>query len=374
MLKSIEWSEQNKYNSFSSYKGLSYMGHYQKIVGWLEGQNELPPPIECNLDPIAECNLKCSFCITQRYLRHQRDEVGMIRKLPLDYMLRLVDFLADWGVEALCTSGGGEPTLHDGLPQVIQRAVSRGMKTCVFTNAVHMTPELMEALLLCQWVALSVDAADRETYRQVKGADCFAQATDNIRRLAELRQRKGSSVSLAFKFLFLPENIYSVYEACRLSKRLGVQDFHARPPDLERPDINYPSQKSPVDMRLLQELLELCHAEETSEFRVYTVTHKFDSDLQVVHNFTKCLASPLVIPILTDGNAYLCVDRKMEPSFRLGSCYPNPSSIREWWGSEQHRRLIKSVEISKCSRCTWGEYNRQIEDCVLDDKMCRSFP
>lgn len=114
--------------------------------------------------------------------------------------------------------------------------------------------------------------------------------------------------------------------------------------------------------------------EETEDFRVYTVTHKFSPDFHVKHDFTKCLATPLVIPILQDGNAYLCVDRKMERPYKLGSCYPDPESILSWWGSDYHRDIVKSVDTGLCSRCTWSEYNRQIEEVVLQDGMCLSFP
>ena len=368
----IEWSEANKYNSFSSYKGLAYFQHYQKIVGWLDSKNDLPPPIECNLDPIAECNLECGFCITQRYLRTYRDEVGPMRRLPDDYMLYLVDFLADWGVEGLCLSGGGEPTLHTGLPQAVKRAVSRGMKTSVFTNGTCLSDEIGEALLLCQWVALSIDAADQTTYHKIKGRSLFPLVIRNIERFVAWRKQNKSDVALCFKFLLLPENAATVYQACKLAKSLGVQDFHARPPDLERADVKG---KAPeFDLQRLQEDLGRCHEEETKDFHVYTVSHKFSPDLHVAHNFNRCLASPLVIPILTDGNAYLCVDRKMEKAFKLGSCFPQPRNILQWWGSDKHRELIKSIDISKCSRCTWGEYNRQIEETVLEDKMCLAFP
>ena len=368
----IEWSARNKYSSFNSMKGLSYYTHYQKIVGWLDGKNELPPPIECNLDPIAECNLECGFCITQRYLKVNRDEVGPMRKLPTAYMLELTDFLAAWGVKGLCISGGGEPTLHDGMPATIKRAVSRGMKTSVFTNATCLSSEIAEALVLCQWVALSVDAADPVTYHRVKGRSLLPLVLRNIERLVALRSQNQSKVALCFKFLLLPSNAGSVYQACILAKSLGVQDFHARPPDLERGDVQG---KAPqFDMKRLEEDLARCHEEETEDFHVYTITHKFSPSLHVQHNFTRCLASPLVIPILTDGNAYLCVDRKMESAFKMGSCYPTPQDILGWWGSDSHRDLIKSVDISRCSRCTWGEYNRQIEEAVLEDKLCLSFP
>jgi len=76
----MEWSTVSKYNSFNSYKGLTYYENYKQIVKWLDGDSYLPAPIECNLDPMAECNLRCYFCITQRYLRNQREEVGPMRK------------------------------------------------------------------------------------------------------------------------------------------------------------------------------------------------------------------------------------------------------------------------------------------------------
>lgn len=367
----IEW--QNKYNSFNSDKGLTYYQNYLDIMDWFEDDNYLPPPVECNLDPIAECNLNCYFCITQRYLRHKRDEVGEMRQLPTRYMLDLVAFLADWGVRGLCISGGGEPSLHKGIPEVIQQGIDCGMDVAIVTNAVSISDELAEALMLCRWVALSVDAGDRLTYNLVKGRDKFDRVLDNITRLTNLRDKSNSKVDLCYKFLILPENMEEIYQACKLAKEIGVQDFHVRPVDFERPDI-LGANKLKLEIDLIQEQFAKCHEEETDNFHVYTVTHKFDDTLHVKHDFTQCLASPLVIPILQDGKAYLCVDKKMEANFRLGSCYPNPETILDWWGGNKHRELIKSVNINQCSRCTWSQYNQQIENVILKDGMCLSFP
>lgn len=370
----IEWSDKNKYNSFNSLKGLTYYENYKKIVRWLDyGEDCLPPPIECNLDPIAECNLACYYCVTQRYLRSHREEVGEMQRLPKEYMYRLVDFLAQWGVRGLCISGGGEPSLHKGAWGLPKYAVNKGMDASLFTNVTVMSDELADNLLSCRWVALSVDAADSETYKRLKGKDMFREVIANISRLTNLREKTKSRVDLCFKILILPENMHSIHRACKLAKELGVQDFHARPADFERRDIEG-AKKLELDMPRIQEEFAKCHEEETASFRVYTVTHKFDPEFHVKHDFERCLATPLVIPILTDGNAYLCVDRKMESGFRLGSCYPDPEKILSWWGSEAHRELIKTVKIEECSRCTWSQYNRQIEEVVLKDGMCSAFP
>jgi len=360
----MEWS--NKFSSFNSWKGLTYHENYNQIAGWLE--NKLPPPIECNLDPIAECNLNCYFCITQRYLRANRDEVGEMRKLPFDYMMRLVDFIVGWGVKGLCISGGGEPSLHEDIEKVITYASGK-MDVAFVTNAVHIRESLVHALQHCRWVALSVDSANRETYKTIKGKDKFGAVIGNIRRLTSIRTK----ADFCFKFLIVPENQYEIYDACKLAKSLGVQDFHARPVDFERSDIKG-AKKLDLDIKEILNQFEKCHELESEDFHVYTVTHKFNPEFHVKYDYDKCLAAPLIIPILTNGIGYLCVEHKMEVKYSLGQCYPDPKDILNWWGNDRHRQMIKDIIPQRdCSRCIYSEYHKQIE-AITQDRMCRNFP
>jgi MoaA/NifB/PqqE/SkfB family radical SAM enzyme len=370
----MEWAEQSKYCSFNSYKGLTYYERYKKIVDWLDkGVGELPPPVEVNLDPIAECNLRCYWCIVQDYLRNDREQMGKMRKLPTGYMHRLIDFLAKWGVHGLCISGGGEPSLHEGAWGLPSYAVSKGMEASFVTNGVVMNSELADNMMLCRWVNFSVDAGSSETFKAIKGKDMFNLVISNIGHVAALRQVSHSSVDICYSFLIVPENSGEIYKACQLAKELGVQNFHARPVDFERKDIKE-ARKLSYNMAAIQEQFTRCHEEETGEFHVFTVTHKFDPEFHVKHDFKRCLATPLLFSILQDGNAYLCPDRKMEPELRLGPCYPNPEDILTWWGDDMHRELIKSVDPMTCSKCVKSQYNRQIEEVVLKDGMCLSFP
>lgn len=368
----MEWSNKSKYNSFNSYKGLTYYENYRQIVKWLDGKGELPPPIEVNLDPMAECNLRCYFCITQRYLRTNRAEVGEMRQLPFKYILDLVDFLTKWGVRGLCMSGGGEPTIHNNIADIISYA-ARFMDVALVTNATIMSKVLVESCMFCRWIALSVDASDQQTYEKVKGKNLFSDVVVNIARLAKERRESASKVDLCFKFLILPENQHQIYDACKLAKELGVQDFHARPVDFERKDIEG-ARKLNMDIDSIYEQFEKCHEIEDENFHAYTITHKFDSDFHVKYDYASCLAAPLIFPVLTDGNAYICVEHKMEKKHRLGSAYPNPEKILEWWGSDKHRQMIKDIVPDRdCSRCIYGPYHSQIE-AIKTDSMCLAFP
>ena len=370
----VEWASQNQYNSFNSAKGLTYYENYKAIMRWMKGETDhLPPPVEVNLDPFAECNNRCYFCVGQRYLRDKREEVGEMRVLPMPYIHDLINFLAEWGVRGLCISGGGEPSLHPDIEQMIGHARLRGLDVALVTNAVKMSHELMTNLMFCRWVALSVNAHDRDSYKAIMGTDNFDAVVTNIKRLAEMRNRLHAPVDLCCKYLLLPETQNHIFDACKLAKHLGVQDFHVRPVDFEREDIQGHKQLE-FSKTIIEQQFAMCHDIEDPGFRVFTIGHKFSEDFHVVHRFHECLASPLVLPLLTDGNAYICVDRKMESEWKLGSAYPDPVQILQWWGSDAHRNLIKRVVVSRCSRCTWGSYNEQIEQTVEQDRMCLSFP
>lgn len=370
MEMSIEWSNQNKYNSFNSFKGLAYYENYKAIVKWVNGKGSLPPPIECSLDPIALCNLKCYYCNSQRYLRD--NPIG--GELSQDYMKRLIDFLANWGVKGLCWGGGGESILSKNMRGLTYYAVSKGMQVSIITNASVIDDELAEELIQCRWIGISLDAGDRETFQRIKGVDLFAQVITNIWRLVKAKNKQGSPVDLGCKVLVLPENIDSLYQICKLAKSLGFQDFHIRPVDLERKDFKTAT-KLNLDMPKIMEIFQKCHEEETGNFRVYTVMHKYDNQFHIKHDFDSCLASPLVIQCCTDGYAYVCVDHRIEEQFELGAHYPDPEGILKWWGGQSHWDILQTINPhTECARCTWGIYNQQIEECVIQDKLCVNFP
>ena len=89
---------------------------------------------------------------------------------------------------------------------------------------------------------------------------------------------------------------------------------------------------------------------------------------------SRCWAAPLTIQCGADGFVYNCVDWRGDPRFVLGSHYPDPRNILDFWGGEKHLQLMKDVNVDKCPRCTYGIYAQQIENAVLNDDMCVNFP
>jgi MoaA/NifB/PqqE/SkfB family radical SAM enzyme len=378
--KRKEWSDSAKYNSFNSYKGLTWhQSHYVPIANWFKGKGELPAPIELSLDPAHICNFKCGHCNAQRYLVLKPEEVPSDKRIMTKEHLRnLIDFCADWGVRGVCIGGGGEPLMNKNVWDLPSYIASRGMKSSFATNGSLINPQIAEEMMNCRWVGVSVDSATPETFERVHGLDCFNQVVNNLESLVKTKERTGSKIDISYKFLISPVNWKEIYDACKLAKEIGVRDFHARPVDLERKDFDQ-AMKLNYDIEKIQELFARSHELEGEGFRVFTVMHKYNPDFTVMHSFKNCVSSSLMLQACANGQVYVCADHRIEDRFKLCSHHPNPEEIAGYWGSDTHRRLLQSINVNaECGRCTYGEYARQIEEVAMDskeeDSMCLDFP
>lgn len=378
-----EWSDKSKYNSFNSYKGLTwYTTHYLPIAKWFKGENiKLPPPIELSLDPGHLCNFGCPHCNAQRYLIINRNEVPEDKRLMTrDHLRKLIDFMAEWGVKGICIGGGGEPLMNRAVWDLPSYIASKGMKCSFATNGSLINEDIAREMMNCRWVGVSVDSATPETFKRVHGVDHFDKVIENLKLLIKMKKETGSKIDISYKFLIIPWNWHEIYDACKLAKEIGVKDFHARPADLERKDFEKAMELN-YNIEEIQKLFRKCHdLEEGDDFRVFTVMHKYNPEFRVMHTFKNCVSSSLMVQCCADGNVYVCADHRLEPRFELCGHFPDPKEILNFWGSNKHRDILQSIGVNEeCGRCTYGEYARQIEELAMDnigeeDPMCVDFP
>ena len=374
-----EWSSKNNLNSFNSMKGLLYSKWYEAIKEWKDGKRTAPlPPIEVSLDPIHACNLMCSHCNAHRYLT---DEVILAegKRMTDEHILNLVKFLGEWGVKAICFGGGGEPTLHTKLGDALELSKSLGVHNSIATNGSCFTPKLIkQAVATCRWIGVSVDSSNAKTYEIGRKANKFDATVGNIAKLVEEANRTKVQCDVSFKFLIFDYNMTEIFEACKLAKNLGVRDFHARPADFRHQGLGEWKKKSGgYDKDVIFEQFEKCRELETDEFRVFTVTHKFNDDFSPRRDFSGCYAAPICMQLCADGNVYFCPDTRHMDHFRIGTHYPDPKEILNMWGGKKHYDLAfdpSSMELCG-SRCTFSPYNLQCEKLFINDEdpLCWRF-
>ena len=366
----LEWSEKSKYNSFNSWKGLLFAPLYEQIAN-----RHIPVPIEARIDPTLKCPLSCSWCNSAKY-RHNLDEMSY------EHIVDLLTFLSDWGVKAVCWAGGGEPTYHPRFTDALIRNRLCDMEAGILSNGVYNNPETAEVIgEACRWAGISVDAANTNTYYRAKvggtsigtGVTLFDKVLANIRRIV----KHSIDCEVSYKFLISPDNQFEIYDACKIAADIGCASFVARPMDIGHQGMaKHGVGLEEFSVKHIHEQFERCHELERYDFRVFTVTHKFEPNFGTSRKFTNCYGAPLKIHCAPDGNCYFCDDQFYNPEYVIGS-HNTPTDILKFWGSEEHKQLVYGETPKKCTtRCCVGDYCEQCEQLFInnDDPMFRNFP
>lgn len=144
------------------------------------GQRTLELPETVNMHVIGACNYRCKFCYSRmENLQHGMD-VTMVREILAELRREHVERV---------TFVGGEPTLHNGLCQMLRAARGDGLDTSMVSNGSLIDAQWCdEHLPFLNWLALSLDSADPETCvrlgRQPKGGGVNHPA--QVERVASL--------------------------------------------------------------------------------------------------------------------------------------------------------------------------------------------
>lgn len=91
------------------------------------------------LEITGKCQLACTHCYASS------GPTGTHGVMSVDDWLRVIAEAADVGV-GMVQFIGGEPTLHPGLPELLDAALDAGLEVEVFSNLVHITPDVWSRL------------------------------------------------------------------------------------------------------------------------------------------------------------------------------------------------------------------------------------
>ncbi len=184
--------------------------------------------INLNLELTDHCNVCCPMCSQSlRQLAHGEAKSFMDWDTWRSVLASLQDLPED---VHLCPHWLGEPTVHPDFDRMVEYAFAMNTDNQLFrsfklhTNGVLLGP--VRARLLVRLAAqpgqapdtfatvhFSFDAASRETFQRVKGADRYEQVARNLRGFVRRREQAGSVWPRAhIAFVVQPENAHEAEE------------------------------------------------------------------------------------------------------------------------------------------------------------------
>ena len=170
-------------------------------------------PITADIFLDNYCNNNCGYCT---YKRWEFDEDA--KSMPFEDFVRYADRLKKLGVLGFILSGGGEPTIAKDFDKIAAYLDDNDFRWGINTNFnryVRCNPDYLK---------VSLDAWDEDSYEKVRGVRSYNQVCENIRRFAK---RKTNRTKLGVQLIATSaESVNKFYGA---NKDLPVDYIVIRP-------------------------------------------------------------------------------------------------------------------------------------------------
>lgn len=379
------------WSSFNSGKLFCHVGRW----GNIRRGGECPPPVLVTVDPSNACNLGCSWCNAYKVRKNNR---MLSHKVLTDFAEMLPGWSSSdgrYGVRAVCVAGGGEPLMNPYVGEFIAKLDAGGIAVATVTNGVFVN-EWIEALLVNQYVAVSVDAATPETFNKYKGVPAslrlFDRVIANMEKLCEASRkapcnlgRRSPSNGVNYRMLLYKDNIGEIAEAAKIAQEIGCSNLHVRPACVPY-DGNDEFEFSDEDIGLFREQARIVEETKRPGFGFHCTLDKFDESFRKHNDFDSCHAVFMTATLMPPSGAEapadsfrlnVCCDRRSDVGMELLTNEGDVASIPLAWGGERHWQIFDSVGADQirrtCPRCTYYEHNKIFESCVESDDMLVDF-
>jgi MoaA/NifB/PqqE/SkfB family radical SAM enzyme len=171
------------------------------------------------IEPSLECNLVCVMCPWTQ----MRPGVAQMSWDTFTHIAPYLDL-----AQGVDFTGGGEPTTHPRLSDMIRIAKEAGCEVGFSTNGTLLDPGLSETLVAygLNWISFSVDAATAETYERIRQGAQFESMLRNIVALRDIRTARRTKLPrLMLVFVMMHENFHELPMYVDMAHELGVEQI-----------------------------------------------------------------------------------------------------------------------------------------------------
>ncbi|MFZ5354278.1 MAG: radical SAM protein [Bacillota bacterium] len=339
------------------YSNLKIFAHADRLNKVRKG--ERVAPIYIRIKPTNYCNHRCNYCSYADSELGLRDSVNYQDQIPWGKMKEIISDFGDIGVKAVTFSGGGEPLIYPYIIDTMRGMLDKGIQISIITNGQNLEGEAAKTLTKANWVRISMDSANAETYSAIRKIPLsyFDKVCNNIDNFSKI---KPSNCEFGINFVINHQNYNQIFDMAKMVRELGVNHikFAARiTKDLHE-----------YHEKFKDEAIQQIHESIDKLIKPgFSIINKYEEDFEtsmVFHrNYKKCFVQEVFGVIAADSKVYFCHDKAYVSSGVVGDL--SQQSFKELWFSKETQERYKNFDARK-------ECNHH---CVFDDRnmMLNSF-
>lgn len=347
-----------------------------RVLHWVETGQSFP--ILVNMTLTNRCNHRCPLCTSREFL----DD----RTMPTEEAKRIIAEVAKLGAKAIGLGGGGDPTCHPDLAEIISFIGDQGLEVALNTNGQLLDEAIIQAAVRhCTWIRVSLDADSPETFKKTHGLgeEAFAQVVHNIGALVAEKRRTGSEVTLGTTYLVGPHTLAGAFDATSKVRDLGVDYMRLRPffewdqsashDDEEdrdatgkvRPSRAYAARVAFQDEMVLQ--LARCESLTNTTFLAsFPKERALAAGQHKVRHHRACYVHHFEAVISADLKIYPCCMLEDNAKYSLGSLLGK--SFEEVWQSQGRKDAYGRIDFSDCPNpCMLEKHNELLWELKHDE-------
>lgn len=329
---------------------------HEKILQYLDKVNTFlsigKTLVVVELDLTNRCNNRCPACVGRNTVKAE---------LSWEEIERIADGLCELDCKGVILSGGGEPLLHPQFIQALEFLKERGLKIGINTNGLALDRAKAEAITKsCEYCRISLDCGEAGLYRKTHGMDekALSVVLDNIRNLAAINRKTGSSLSLGTGFLTGKETVRQMESFVKLSKECGADFAQFRPFQEDMTDIS-------VEYERLRQKYE------DKSFRVLASIQKYEAfQGGMAKPYDHCRGLFFSTVITANARVYACLHHRQDPRYLIGDMREG-KSFADIWNSYRKWQVFEEIDVQGCpSFCRNDAINRTLDG--LNDRIFHS--
>jgi MoaA/NifB/PqqE/SkfB family radical SAM enzyme len=165
-----------------------------------------------------------------------KEKVDVSKELSLEELKKLVDEIADWGIDHISLAGGETLVREEDVVELIKYASNKPhMRIDLITNGYLLNEKVCKKLLEANVskISLSLDGARKDTHDFIRGKGSFEKVLKAAKILVRLKKEMKSKVELEFTTVVMRQNFRELVDIFNLMERIGFQyvNYQAVVPD-----------------------------------------------------------------------------------------------------------------------------------------------
>jgi radical SAM protein with 4Fe4S-binding SPASM domain len=331
------------HNFFIREKRLPTYGEIMR--GFNIKKNKVPLPTFVQLEPTTKCNLNCVMCTRSTMNPKRLNQDLSLEKFQ--YILKEIPT-----IKKIKLQGMGEPLLNKEIFKITQFGKKKNIKFTTTINGTLINSDNIDLILEnFQEIVISLDAANKEDYLQIRRVDLFDKVIEGIKLIVKRKKELNINSRIILNSVISHLNYQEVPLIVDFGKNCEVDSIGF---------VEVENWKTPLeqDYEGEKKFIQQSRKFKKEIQKMILEYYKEKNSMEIQYLFSdrrknKCLWPFFYCFITVDGFITPCCIRMDPEVFNFGNIFEEP--FKEIWNGIKYQKfreaMIKNLSNPICDNC-----------------------